>query len=123
MKKALAIVLLSVYVFSSTEMHQLLKVPVLVEHFIEHKALSGSLTFLEFLSVHYASDTSHDMHDHELPFKDFDHCVTVQTIVMPSSKIELKARLISDTRVAYTSFYTLSIPSSHLSEIWQPPKI
>lgn len=123
MKRALSIVLLSVYVFSSTEMHQLLKVPVLVMHFIEHKQLSGSLTFVEFISVHYSTDVTHDAHDHELPFKDFDHCVTVQTIVMPSSKIEIQSHLVPETKTVHTSFYKPSIPSSHLSEIWQPPRI
>ena len=101
----------------------MLKVPVLIMHFVEHKQLSGSLTFIEFISVHYSSDVAHDEHDHELPFKDFDHCVTVQTIVMPSSKIELQSQLVPETKSVYTSFYKASVPSSHLSEIWQPPKI
>lgn len=111
------------YVFSFTEMHQLLKLPVLVEHFIEHKSLSGTLTFFDFLELHYTSETNHDTHDHELPFKDFDHCVTVQTMVIPSVKIELTEELIPNTKVAYTTFYKQSIPSSHLSEIWQPPRL
>jgi hypothetical protein len=122
MKKALSIWLLSIYVFSFTEFHHLLKLPILVEHFIEHRELTNEITFVEFLVLHYTTETTHDDHDMQLPFKDFGHCVAVQTMVVPSCKIELNDELQLNHKIAYVIFYKKFIPASYLSEIWQPPK-
>ncbi len=123
MIRYLSIALVSIYVIAFTELHQLLKLPVLVEHFIEHKQLVQSLTLFEFLAVHYTTDAQHDDHDMQLPFKDFEHCIAAQPLVIPYFKIELTHTLTLACPVSYSFFHkNIYLPSYQVS-IWQPPKV
>lgn len=124
MRHFVTIALIFIYVISFTELHQFLKMPLLVKHFVEHRQLTNDLTIFEFLSLHYNSEAAHDPDDMELPFKDFGHCCfAVQTIVMPSTKIELKEDSVSESFILHSVAYKKFIPASHLAEIWQPPRI
>ena len=67
-KKLLPIFLLSIYLVSVTELHELFKLPQLVEHFIEHKAEDKQTTFLDFLVLHYSNSDDGGEHSN-LPFK------------------------------------------------------
>ncbi|KFF12755.1 hypothetical protein IW15_08160 [Chryseobacterium soli] len=62
MKKFVSIFLLMLYLVSTTELYQLLKIPELIEHYIEHKKLNPEMTLTAFLKTHY---------DH--PIKDGDY--------------------------------------------------
>ncbi len=72
MKRTLGILLLGIQLLAATELHQLLKLPALVEHLREHRAEWPDLTLWEFLAIHYDRDApideDHD-HDMKLPFK------------------------------------------------------
>lgn len=122
MKRLISIGLISFYVISFTEVHQLIRLPLLVVHFVEHKALSKDITFFEFLELHYSTETAHDDRDMELPFKDCSHCVATQTVVLPDFKIDFQQEIVAFAFQVHTVFYKKFIPSSYLSEIWQPPK-
>jgi hypothetical protein len=123
MKRILSIALISFYVISFTEVHQLIRLPLLVVHFIEHKALSKDITFIAFLKLHYSTEAAHDDRDMELPFKDCSHCVAAQSVVvLPCLKIELKQGIVAFAQQVHAVCYKKFVPSSHLSEIWQPPK-
>jgi hypothetical protein len=50
-KKLLPILFLSIYLVSVTELHELFKLPQLVEHFIEHKTEDKQTTFLDFFGI------------------------------------------------------------------------
>ena len=63
MKQKLIIALLSLYLIASTEFHQVLRLPLLVEHYVEHHELVKDMTFWEFLVMHYESDVAHDDQD------------------------------------------------------------
>lgn len=56
-------------------MYQLLKLPILIQHFSEHKALDPTISFTDFLSMHYwgedIDDNDYDR-DMKLPFKKFE---------------------------------------------------
>ena len=58
MRRVLAILFLSVYLISTTEFGQLLKFPMLVEHYFEHKEKNSQITVIEFLALHYEGITS-----------------------------------------------------------------
>ena len=71
-KKAIAILLMSLYLFGTTEAYQALKLPLLVEHYINHKHENPHLTLLGFLKLHYSGKTVFDAdykQDMRLPFK------------------------------------------------------
>ncbi|WP_312090419.1 hypothetical protein [Chryseobacterium sp.] len=53
MKKLVSILLLMLYLVSTTELYQLLKIPQLVEHYIEHKGLNAEMSLTTFLKIHY----------------------------------------------------------------------
>ena len=61
-----------VYLLSTTQLIELTKIPVLVDHFKEHRSQNSSITLLGFLDMHYAhgcpKDADYDK-DMELPFK------------------------------------------------------
>ncbi|HCW09264.1 MAG TPA: hypothetical protein DGG95_18055 [Cytophagales bacterium] len=121
MKKLLAISLVLLYINSNTELHEILRLPVLIEHFSEHKKLVGDISLWEFLVMHYNTNDSHDADDSRLPFKDPGHSFTASTLAIPIPKIVLnETELI--VKVSHVFCYDKTFISSHLSKIFQPPK-
>jgi len=130
MRKLLALFFLSVYLISTTELAQLLKSPVLVVHYLEHKGHDGTLSFTQFLMHHYKGNHLED-HPHnddyaqdvKLPFMVHNPVLSFCFIPVnplrldaPKTKVpigtHLNIRLVDDTL----------IDSNYQSSIWQPPK-
>ncbi|MEK6781089.1 MAG: hypothetical protein AABY93_05260 [Bacteroidota bacterium] len=122
MKRILAISLLFFYLISFTEFSEVLRLPLLIEHYTEHKSKVEDLSFLEFLVMHYETDVAHDDKDMSLPFKDCNHSFSSQTLVLPVQKIVLTENS-EKTTLTYTSFYLLHEPQLLAGDIFQPPKI
>ena len=122
----LSILLLSAYLISSTEISQMLKLPLLLEHFNEHKSLNEGLTLWSFMVMHYTNNdvkyADHDK-DMQLPFKSKEGSLNILSVSFiqnfTSIKIinpferELKIYMIKNDHVFNSTF---------LSNIWQPPK-
>ncbi len=73
MRSAVISILASLFLFSSTELHQLVKLPGLIRHLQEHRQTDPSLSVMGFLQLHYTADhpaDNDDDDDNELPFKD-----------------------------------------------------
>jgi hypothetical protein len=129
LKKAAAISFLLIFLLANTELKQLLKLPVLIHHYMEHDEDDAGKSLLAFLQEHYAEEhakaaTQHHDQDHEnLPFKSHQDgfsqsnffCATPATFDYESERT---------IKVITNSIY---IESSHcpsaLSKIWQPPRI
>lgn len=76
MKGSIAIFLLSIYLFGTTEAYQALKLPLLIEHYVKHKHENPRLTMLGFLRLHYSDKAVFDAdyrQDMRLPFKTQDN--------------------------------------------------
>src|SRR5258706_15680557 len=72
MKKAIAIFFLLTYLFGSTDASQLIRLPLLVKHYVRHKTEDPSLTIVSFLKMHYVGQQPFDadyQQDMQLPFK------------------------------------------------------
>ncbi len=72
MKEKLAVFLLVVYMFGSTDAYQLLKLPLLVGHYVKHKKESPYITPGSFFKMHYIDPQPFDddyRQDMQLPFK------------------------------------------------------
>lgn len=126
LKRIFAITLLSVYLISLTELNQLVKLPLLVEHFIKHKEKDSQLSLLAFLDMHYAhgdvKDADYD-EDMQLPFKSHDKCVNASFIsFVPNNFDDLSAKPVLTENKIYSVYSEQFIQSSYLSFIWQPPK-
>lgn len=109
----------------STELHEILKIPVLVEHFQKHKAEDKEMSLLDFLKLHYlATDFDEDAaEDRQLPFMSFNEyhfshviCECSVPLALPFNSERLPEE---DIRLGFLSSH---IPVIYLSDIWQPPK-
>jgi hypothetical protein len=122
LKRFLALSLLVLYINSYTEFHEALRLPVLLEHYAEHKQQVKDMSFWEFLVMHYKSDVSHDSQDNRLPFKDRGHSFTAPVMALPIQKIALKEESTPLTEINHSSTYAAAYIASHLSDIFQPPR-
>lgn len=126
MKNVLAIFLISIYVFSATELHQLLKLPVLLEHFEEHQKKDNSISMFKFLAMHYlySDDKDGDKDkDVKLPFKSNDECANSINIAFTQNPNIIIQKLIVSVYKTFELRNDSFIPTSILSSIWQPPRI
>ena len=96
--------------------------PVLFEHYAEHRQLVNELSFWEFLVMHYKTDVTHDEHDNQLPFKVPGHSCTFVTHAIPTHKILLKEITVL-SKVNHLDVYQEAHFESRLQDIFQPPKI
>lgn len=125
-KKFISIIILATYLCSFTEFNELLKLPLLLEHFSKHNAQNKSLSFSEFLCMHYLDthdNDGDDDSDRSLPFKSHDNCIHgssfnlyVQTnnIHIKTTETDLQNTLSQEKEFFYPSFS---------ANIWQPPKL
>lgn len=124
MRQTLSILFLLLYITAYTEVHQLLKLPVLFTHFTEHKGSEANLTFLDFVSMHYFTDTVDGDYarDQQLPFKGNDCLNNPAPIAMLpylfSNNLTISFRLLSTKTLFEVSQRTTDF---HIS-VWQPPK-
>lgn len=123
MRKTAAILMMLVFLNSCTELHQLLKLPVLVEHYKEHRSANPSLSFSQFLKIHYQKIVIDDdyQRDQQLPFRDV--CAITFNLVTETPpamvSIEKKASIVK--RI----FYSENIKDyfhQFLQDIFQPPR-
>ena len=121
MKRFVLIGFLALYALSFTEFHQVLKLPLLIEHYVEHKSLAQEITFWDFLVMHYKTDVAHDSNDNELPFKDCNHSLTTSIVALPTQKITLKEFIQPEK--SFSLIYIQNAPMLLSSEIFQPPKV
>jgi len=126
MRKGVAAIFLTVFLLSNTELHQFLKLPVLFEHFREHRLEDPSISFMAFLEMHYENiviDADYQR-DQQLPFRDID-CdlsLVVTTDIPPQS-----IRIVSnEVPVISNPVFTKQDPvysHQYLSDIFQPPRL
>lgn len=124
LKKNISILFLLTYLFLTTEFSQLLKLPLLVEHFIQHKAENNKITFFDFLSLHYKTTNANDADDMKLPFKSSSIFITsnLSFHIFHSFDHSFSYLLpfISKDYIIKEVFF---INSTSISSIWQPPKL
>ena len=121
MRTAVAIFLLVLFTITQTPVGQLLKLPLLIEHFYKHQKREG-ISVATFLRDHYSKkhNDADRLEDAQLPFK----TVVLQTIgvaIVPTIT-EADALLCFDipTKMMFNVVYT---PQQHLSSIFHPPRV
>lgn len=126
MKASISKFLIIVYLFSATEASQLLKLPLLFSHFVEHQQKEPSMSFGEFLYHHYAAEHKDDgdaATDNKLPFKSHDQCWSFVFPISIFHTIQLsqvQTIIIEKKKILFSS--SANIISAYLSTIWQPPR-
>lgn len=106
-------------------MKQFVRIPVLFEHFAEHRQRDSDISFLGFIVLHYFSGDIKDsdyQRDQQLPFKDF-HCEGVSaSIALPTEYFNEPSPIISHTTVGGGKYVSLFNSSLFQFTIWQPPR-
>ncbi|WP_449388236.1 hypothetical protein [Chryseobacterium lineare] len=124
MKKLISILLLSLYLVSTTELYQLLKLPVLIEHYIEHKNLSPEMSFTAFLKVHYdhpVKDNDYET-DQKLPFVSHASLFSVVFTVNPSLDFYVKEKVYHTLEIKKTFYKSVLYNKEIVNSIWEPPR-
>lgn len=115
-----------IFLFSQTELHQVVRIPLLVEHFWEHQQQNSKMSLAEFLAMHYARGTRPDA-DHEkdmkLPFKSAE-CLQGSSLTFIShNQEEIFFSLPVTNSLTFNNHFVDWIPSNRIADIWQPPKV
>lgn len=125
MKKEGAILLMAVYLFGATNACQVLKLPLLVTHYIKHKQESPYITLGSFFKMHYIDAQPFDadyVQDMQLPFKTTPDtfCLNTPSIVPIVPKIDFIAPVY---RPVLQPIVNEDIPLSlSATAIFQPPR-
>lgn len=124
-KKYFAISLFCIYLFSTTEMNQLLKMPLLIEHYFDHKEENKDLTLFQYLNMHYTNphpvDKNHEK-DLQLPFKSHSDCSSaVSGNFILSERITLE-RPETETKRKRGVYKNQFLFDPLLAKILQPPR-
>jgi hypothetical protein len=126
MKRAVVILFLFTYLFSTTEAGQLFKIPVVIAHYKEHKKENRNISITKYLAMHYLHGSPRDKdynRDMQLPFKTpSDLISSIGSGFTPMVMHYSFERLIFDPLVKNHIVREQFISSSYLSNIWQPPK-
>jgi hypothetical protein len=127
LKKIASIFLILLFLFGSTEAYQLLKLPMLVNHFIKHKHEDASITFIGFLKMHYKKKIVVDddfQQDMQLPFKtnDADGCLTA-SISLPSPRITIDILPTPVLKQKFAIHDEQVHPLLSEQKIFQPPRL
>jgi hypothetical protein len=110
---------------AQSPLQQLLKLPVLVAHYGEHKIRShGEISFLEFINLHYFTshpdDGDYDR-DQQLPFRTSEVIMISSTVVVPEQIIPHFEPPVFEEKTY--PLINITGPFSHFTfDIWQPPK-
>ena len=106
-------------------MNQLLKMPLLIEHYFDHQEENKDLTLFQFLNMHYAhphpKDANHQK-DMELPFKSHSDCsfaISMNFIVSESITLETPETESHTKRCVYKDQLLID---PLLTKILQPPR-
>jgi hypothetical protein len=123
MRVSLIIVLMVVHLFGNTELGQLLRLPKLVSHYFQHRELNPTVTFMDFLVMHYGGDdgtSADDDSDSQLPYHHVDsHCLF--GTFYPLAQYGFSLKPVEDIPV-YGSQLISGNPSKHVSLLLQPPR-
>jgi hypothetical protein len=123
MNKLIVYFLVFVFLCANTSLGQLVKLPNLVEHYKAHnnELSSNSISFIEYIKLHYAKNVDNNQDHQNLPFKTLDNSTSV-LIVFPLMTFQLQ---LVNPIIAITKkfFYNKSFTSNLIISIWLPPKI
>ena len=117
------IVLMNVHLFGNTELIQIFRFPKLISHYFQHKGSDVSISFGDFLFMHYGGDdgtSSDDDTDSQLPYQNKDHHCLFATYY-PITQYALIVTEMKDTSDYYDQL-VLDNLSKYVSLILQPPR-
>lgn len=110
----------------ATQLKELVKLPILISHFIKHQQEDHKISIFEFIKMHYANGDPHDEDYHEdmkLPFKTNTTSISGFDLIVfnvtPLIHFEQPINYFSSQKIILnTSMFQFELYDS----VWQPPK-
>lgn len=126
-KRLIAISFLLVFISANTAFGELLKLPILIHHFWEHRQAASNETIIDFLCEHYSDTIQHDddkHHDHEkLPFKSADCHFAQVVITVPEQRFLIEKKIFFIPTIKQPIYNIEPHANEYLHLIWQPPRL
>ncbi|MFA5575051.1 MAG: hypothetical protein WC994_08365 [Brumimicrobium sp.] len=125
MKKVIAIFFIFSFLSANTTFGEVLKLPLLLHHYIVHNQEDNDNSILYFLAKHYVNDVNHqhneNQHDHDnLPFKTIN-VHAVQVVYFPPLFIDFSGQL-AEKELKIPIRQQQNYSNAYLNSIWQPPQ-
>ena len=118
--------LLAIYILAGSVTSELLKLPILAEHFNEHRQLNKNVDLISFLVLHYQVEDGTDKdaeEDKKLPFKSIEYFGSTSFVSIISP---LQVNDFLNPYLPAPPFYFTHndafVSSQFLAAIWQPPR-
>jgi hypothetical protein len=129
-KKAISIFFMCIYMLSFSELHQFLRIPVLVQHFVEHQKQNPDISLLAYLELHYVHQYLHDddyQRDNQLPFRAADCCI-ITANALPSCECPYHETVdVTMTMIKTKNVFVIYDEDNHsllsVADIFQPPRV
>lgn len=125
MKRIGGILLISIYMLTFAGFNNLLKAPVLLSHFKEHRQLDPNISFWTFIKIHYVGPIIVDddfQRDQQLPFRDaaFFLVAVNYACECPQTQIEIDGP--GQSAIEFSDRYVFNKPIRAPYDIFQPPR-
>lgn len=129
MQKPLAILLLTLFLYSSilpvNIQRAIRALPKLLLHYYDHRQEDEDISIVEFIKLHYGSEYETHKQDHDyskLPGKE-PNCCSIHSIILAAVNL---AHLLDPLEPQYASIRFCVgedvPPLAHVHNIWQPPE-
>ena len=125
LKRIGIISLLFVYCFTVMNLHELVKLKVLLVHFEETKRVNNNLGFIDFLKMHYETDdnnTADNNRDMELPFKSGVNA-PLTPLVIPTYATTIANIPFFEFKTDYILTNESSYYSNFFKLVFHPPQV
>lgn len=128
MRNVFAIFFLLIFLNAHTVFGEVVKLPILIHHFIEHSQENEAVSLFNFLAIHYQGSVDHhhqnNHNDHKkLPFKITDSHFSTVISMNPPAFITISLNAIISTDLKTTGFKQQNYANISYNRIWQPPRI
>lgn len=123
MKKVILIISSVLFFSSSTELHELIRLPLLLEHYYQHRSNNPNLSLFNFLKIHYSGNhpnDNDDKDDTELPFKSKGNLIHIDTPI--PHYVHSDEKLVFPLTRKLIFQYTEDIPDNKSFAIFHPPR-
>ncbi|WP_114759532.1 hypothetical protein [Flavobacterium sp. AG291] len=124
MKKLCVYILIFLVNLNTSFFEELLKVPVLVQHFMEHQQRNADIGFGEFLAQHYGSRNTKDNdedRDMQLPYKKLDHHDVTHFVFLPNRFYSSSVRITPMDSPVDNHYKNNFLHNPHLGALFRPP--
>jgi hypothetical protein len=123
-KRLTGILLLSLHILAFTECHQLLRIPYLMQHFLQHRAADPKMNFSAFIKIHYLGPvivTDDFKQDQQLPFRSVD-CHMLNTAVCIYEPVTVEIDPPAEIPSVFYCCNETNKPQFSSFDIFQPPR-